>query len=81
MGDQDDDRDECRLEDILAFNEEDLKDYTATSSVASDSIDLPISIATSSQLRSSRSCRLLPATPLRLRASSGTKCRRREQVE
>lgn len=29
MGDQDDDRDEYRLEDILAFNEEDLKDYTA----------------------------------------------------
>ena len=116
MGDQDDDRDEYRLEDILAFNEEDLKDYTAgvqqyvaaamkrkapalsklceynnveqselrqagfhptwtkleaedgwaaegTSSVASDSIDLPISIATSSQLRSSRSCRIYLGIP------------------
>ena len=29
MGDQEDDRDEYRLEDILAFNEEDLMDYTA----------------------------------------------------
>ena len=29
MGDQADDRDEYRLEDILAFNEEDLQDYTA----------------------------------------------------
>ena len=29
MGDQDDDRDEYRLEDILAFNQEDLEDYTA----------------------------------------------------
>ena len=29
MGDQDDDRDGYRLEDILAFKEEDLKDYTA----------------------------------------------------
>jgi hypothetical protein len=29
MGDQDDDRDEYRLEDILAFDQEDLEDYTA----------------------------------------------------